>query len=599
MSNNFTSGMPGPAAVETLNLLWDRVTGQIVGNSTTSLAIGTGAKTLTIEASKQFAIGQTARITYNSDINKWMQGTVSAYNPTTGSLSISVDTISGSGTYAVWTVALTGSVGPTGATGATGATGSTGATGATGPANTLSIGTVTEGAAAATITGTAPNQTLNLVVPKGNTGATGSTGPAGPANSLSIGTVTEGAAAATITGTAPTQTLNLVVPKGNTGNTGATGGTGPQPWSAPVAWASATAYVATAPASCVTYLGETYVCTTGHTSTGAFDAAKFVKIAAKGSDGAGSGSVTNVAALTLGTSGTDLSSSVANGTTTPAITLNVPTASAANRGALSAADWSTFNGKQAALGFTPENSANKGAAGGYAPLDGSTKIASTYLPSYVDDVLEYANLAAFPGTGETAKIYVALDTNKTYRWSGSAYVEISPSPGSTDSVTEGSTNLYFTASRVLNAVLTGLSTAAATVVTASHTVLEAIGFLQKQITDLPSATQTLTNKRVTPRVGSTTSSATPTINTDNVDIYKLTAQTVDITSFTTNLTGTPTDGQVLIIEITGTAARAITWGSSFEASTVALPTTTVTTAMLAVGFIYNSVTSKWRCMGAV
>jgi hypothetical protein len=108
MSNNFTSGMAGPLAVETLNLLWDRVTEQIVGNSTTSLAIGTGAKTLTIEASKQFAIGQTARITYNSDINKWMQGTVSAYNPTTGSLSISVDTISGSGTYAVWTVALTG-----------------------------------------------------------------------------------------------------------------------------------------------------------------------------------------------------------------------------------------------------------------------------------------------------------------------------------------------------------------------------------------------------------------------------------------------------------------------------------------------------------
>lgn len=61
------------------------------------------------------------------------------------------------------------------------------------------------------------------------------------------------------------------------------------------------------------------------------------------------GTVTSVAALTLGTSGTDLSSTVATGTTTPVITLNVPTASAANRGALSAADWSTFNGKQAAL----------------------------------------------------------------------------------------------------------------------------------------------------------------------------------------------------------------------------------------------------------
>jgi hypothetical protein len=61
------------------------------------------------------------------------------------------------------------------------------------------------------------------------------------------------------------------------------------------------------------------------------------------------GTVTSVAAITLGTAGTDLSSTVANGSTTPVITLNVPTASATNRGVLSPADWSTFNGKQAAL----------------------------------------------------------------------------------------------------------------------------------------------------------------------------------------------------------------------------------------------------------
>jgi hypothetical protein len=61
------------------------------------------------------------------------------------------------------------------------------------------------------------------------------------------------------------------------------------------------------------------------------------------------GTVTSVSALTLGTTGTDLSSTVANGTTTPVITLNVPTASATNRGALSSTDWSTFNDKQAAL----------------------------------------------------------------------------------------------------------------------------------------------------------------------------------------------------------------------------------------------------------
>jgi hypothetical protein len=65
--------------------------------------------------------------------------------------------------------------------------------------------------------------------------------------------------------------------------------------------------------------------------------------------GGGSGTVTNVSALTLGTTGTDLSSTVANGTTTPVITLNVPNASASNRGALTSTDWSTFNGKQNAI----------------------------------------------------------------------------------------------------------------------------------------------------------------------------------------------------------------------------------------------------------
>ena len=64
------------------------------------------------------------------------------------------------------------------------------------------------------------------------------------------------------------------------------------------------------------------------------------------------GTVTSVAALTLGTTGTDLSSTVATGTTTPVITLQVPTASATNRGALSSTDWSTFNGKAPSVTYT-------------------------------------------------------------------------------------------------------------------------------------------------------------------------------------------------------------------------------------------------------
>lgn len=75
------------------------------------------------------------------------------------------------------------------------------------------------------------------------------------------------------------------------------------------------------------------------------------------------------------------------------------------------------------------------------------KVPAGQLPSYVDDVLEFANLAAFPVTGEGGKIYVDLTTNKTYRWGGSAYTIITASPGTSDEVPEGATNLYFTDAR--------------------------------------------------------------------------------------------------------------------------------------------------------
>lgn len=71
--------------------------------------------------------------------------------------------------------------------------------------------------------------------------------------------------------------------------------------------------------------------------------------------------------------------------------------------------------------------AQKGAANGIATLDSSGQVPSTQLPSYVDDVLEYASRLSFPATGESGKIYVALNTNLTYRWTGSTYVEISKS----------------------------------------------------------------------------------------------------------------------------------------------------------------------------
>ena len=73
------------------------------------------------------------------------------------------------------------------------------------------------------------------------------------------------------------------------------------------------------------------------------------------------------------------------------------------------------------------DSSIKGVANGVAELDSNGKVLTAQLPSYVDDVLEYSGISDFPTEGETGKIYVDTTTNKTYRWSGSTYIEISES----------------------------------------------------------------------------------------------------------------------------------------------------------------------------
>ena len=100
---------------------------------------------------------------------------------------------------------------------------------------------------------------------------------------------------------------------------------------------------------------------------------------------------------------------------------------------------STIDGLQESLN-------GKQTIGTYATLVNGT-VPSSQLPSYVDDVMEYASLSGFPPVGESSKIYVSLDNNKIYRWGGSIYIEISPSPGSTDSISEGSLNKYYTDTR--------------------------------------------------------------------------------------------------------------------------------------------------------
>lgn len=194
------------------------------------------------------------------------------------------------------------------------------------------------------------------------------------------------------------------------------------------------------------------------------------------------------------------------------------------------------------------------------------------------------------------------DTNITLYAQGKGSGSVVIADGASKQIVEGTG----VASAVNYTVVSNSATGNAVSQTATGTdtnisinlVPKGTGRLQSAGVTVPtiSSTDTMTNKRVTKRTGTATSSATPTINTDNVDFYSLTAQAADITSFTTNLSGTPTTGQTLWIAITGTAARAITWGASFEASTVALPTTTVTTNRLDVGFIWTG--SIWRCVAA-
>lgn len=108
--------------------------------------------------------------------------------------------------------------------------------------------------------------------------------------------------------------------------------------------------------------------------------------------------------------------------------------------------------------------------------------------------------------------------------------------------------------------------------------------------------ETLTNKRITPRVGSTASSATPTPDADAHDVYKVTALATNATFGAPS--GIPTDGQPLIIRVkdNGTA-RTLAFNAIYRAIGVTLPTTTVIGKTLVLGMMYNSDATKWDVIG--
>jgi hypothetical protein len=183
---------------------------------------------------------------------------------------------------------------------------------------------------------------------------------------------------------------------GSVTSVGATAGTGISVSGSPITSSGSITITNTLPDQTVSLTGSTGVTTSGtypnftikaDTSVVQTIANFFPKGDTRYARTGATGTVTSVAALTLGTTGTDLSSSVANGTTTPVITLNVPTASASNRGALSSADWSTFNGKQGTISLTTTGTSGV-----------ATLIANTLnIPNYADGgVLTVGAIGATP-----------------------------------------------------------------------------------------------------------------------------------------------------------------------------------------------------------
>ena len=371
-----------------------------------------------------------------------------------------------------------------------------GSTGAAGPANSLSIGTVSTGTTAAvSISGTSPSQTLSFVLQPG---------PTGPANSLSIGSVSTGTTAAvSITGTAPSQSLSFVLPQGPTGpanslsigsvSTGATAavsisGSAPsqqlsfvlQPGPTGPANSLSIGSVSTGATAAVSISGSapsqqlSFVLQPGPTgpanslSIGSVTTGTTAAVSISGS--APSQSLSFVLPVgpkgdtgAQGPSGPSGSVNLADETPQPLGTASAGTALTAARAdhvhAVGSVQYSSLSGIPSS--FTPSAHSHavsdvtglqavldsKQAAGNYAPLVNNL-VPSANLPSFVDDVVDVGG--TLPASGEVGKIYVVstgANTNKIYRWSGSSFIEISPSPGSTDSVAEGSTNLYHTTVR--------------------------------------------------------------------------------------------------------------------------------------------------------
>jgi hypothetical protein len=409
------------------------------------------------------------------------------------------------------------------------------------------------------------------------------------------------------------------------------------------------------------------------------------------------GTVTSVSALTLGTTGTDLSSTVANSTTTPVITLNVPTASATNRGVLSSADWTTFNNKGSGTVTSVTGTSPVDSSGGATPAIslatgyGDTKnpyasktakyvlaapngadglptfraIVASDIPTLNQNTtgsaatlttartlaitgdLAYTS-ASFDGSGNVTGAgtlatvntnvgsftYASLTVNGkgliTAASNGTAPVTsvtgtapVVSSGGATPAISmaaaTASVNGYLTSTdwSTFNGKGSGTVTSVAATVPSFLSVagspITTTGTLAITLsgTALPianggtgattlagasiatySGTETLTNKRIDPRVTSAASASSLTPDISVSDVYAYTALAAGLTINAPN--GTPLDGDKLIFRLldNGTA-RALTWNATYTVIGVTLPTTTTANKTTYVGCIYNANNTRW------
>ena len=168
------------------------------------------------------------------------------------------------------------------------------------------------------------------------------------------------------------------------------------------------------------------------------------------------GTVTSVAALTLGTTGTDLSSSVATGTSTPVITLNVPTASGTNRGVLSSSDWTLFNSKQGAITLTTTGSS------GSATLVTNTLNIPTYTLTGLGGQASSTNLTSLSGLTYVSASFVKMTASGTFSLDTSTYLTANQTITLSGDISGSGTTAITTAigtNKVTNAMLAQIATA--------------------------------------------------------------------------------------------------------------------------------------------